>query len=107
MPLLQRIPKLRGFKNPFRIEYVPVNLDILEALGVDVVTPETLARAGVVRKGALVKVLGRGEIRRSVEVHAHASFTAPRRRPSRPPVVASSGCPFLTHRVDRLHEATP
>ena len=72
LPLLQRIPKLRGFKNPFRIEYVPVNLDVLEALGVDTVTPETLARAGVVRKGALVKVLGRGEIRRAVEVHAHA-----------------------------------
>ena len=33
LPLMQRIPKLRGFKNPFRVEYTPVNLDVLDALG--------------------------------------------------------------------------
>lgn len=72
LPLMQRIPKLRGFKNPFRIEYTPVNLDALAALGLDDVDPEGLVAAGVVRKGALVKVLGRGEISRPLRVRAHA-----------------------------------
>jgi large subunit ribosomal protein L15 len=72
LPLMQRIPKLRGFKNPFRIEYAPVNLDALAALGVDELGPEELVAAGLVRKGALVKVLGRGELSRAVRVRAHA-----------------------------------
>jgi large subunit ribosomal protein L15 len=72
LPLMQRIPKLRGFKNPFRIEYTPVNLDALAALGVDEVDPDRLVQAGLVRKGALVKVLGRGELSRAVRVRAHA-----------------------------------
>lgn len=72
LPLMQRIPKLRGFKNPFRIEYTPVNLDVLEALGDQSVTPQTLADAGVVRRGALVKILARGEVHRAFQVHAHA-----------------------------------
>ena len=41
LPLKQRIPKLKGFKNPFRVEYVVVNLDTLEAFEGTVVTPET------------------------------------------------------------------
>lgn len=72
LPLMQRLPKLRGFKNPFRIEYTPVNLDALAALGLDEVDPDRLAEAGLVRKGALVKVLGRGELSRAVRVRAHA-----------------------------------
>ena len=72
LPLMQRLPKLRGFTNPFRVEYTPVNLDALAALEVDEVTPESLVAAGVVRKGALVKVLGRGELSRAVSVSAHA-----------------------------------
>lgn len=72
LPLMQRIPKLRGFTNPFRIEYTPVNLDALAALGLDEVDPDRLAEAGMVRKGALVKVLGRGELSRAVQVRAHA-----------------------------------
>jgi large subunit ribosomal protein L15 len=72
LPLMQRLPKLRGFKNPFRIEYTPVNLDVLSSLDLSEVTPEALEAAGVVRKGALVKVLGRGELTRSVAVSAHA-----------------------------------
>src|SRR5580658_1248109 len=62
LPLMQRIPKLKGFKNPFRIEYSPVNLGDLERVAGTEVTPETLAAAGVVRKGALVKVLGNGTV---------------------------------------------
>ena len=72
LPLMQRLPKLRGFKNPFRIEYTPVNLDALAALGLDEVDPDRLAESGLVRKGALVKVLGRGELSRAVRVRAHA-----------------------------------
>jgi large subunit ribosomal protein L15 len=72
MPLKQRVPKLKGFNNPFRVEYSPVNLDQLAALGADSVGPETLVEAGLVRKGAFVKVLARGEVTRKVDVHAHA-----------------------------------
>jgi large subunit ribosomal protein L15 len=72
MPLQQRVPKLKGFRNPFRIEYQAVNLDVIEASGLDVVTPEALYAKGLVSKGALLKVLGRGELTRAVTVHAHA-----------------------------------
>src|ERR1700738_840252 len=56
LPLAQRIPKLKGFKNPFRVEYVVVNLDTLEAMEGDTVTPEVLRRSGLVHKHGLVKV---------------------------------------------------
>jgi len=72
LPLMQRIPKLRGFKNPFRIEYVPVNLDAIAALDAVELGPEELVAAGLARKGALVKVLGRGALTRAVRVRAHA-----------------------------------
>jgi large subunit ribosomal protein L15 len=72
LPLMQRIPKLRGFKNPFRVEYTPVNLDVLDALGTDEVNPEVLVAAGALRKGDMVKVLGRGELHRPLRVSAHA-----------------------------------
>src|SRR5580700_1680601 len=72
LPLMQRIPKLRGFKNPFRVEYTPVNLDALEALGAAEVTPDSLIAAGLLRKGAMVKVLGEGELTSAVAVKAHA-----------------------------------
>jgi large subunit ribosomal protein L15 len=72
LPLMQRIPKLRGFKNPFRIEYTPVNLDALSALDVDEVTLAALVEAGLARPKALVKVLGRGQVTRPLRVSAHA-----------------------------------
>ena len=72
LPLQQRIPKLKGFKNPFRVEYAVVNLDTLEAVGSDEVSPESLRAAGLVHKHGLVKVLGRGELTRAVRVRAHA-----------------------------------
>lgn len=72
LPLMQRVPKLRGFKNPFRVEYTPVNLDALARLGSDEVSPASLAAAGIVRKDALVKILGRGEVDRALRVSAHA-----------------------------------
>jgi large subunit ribosomal protein L15 len=72
MPLHMRIPKLKGFKNPFRVEYQAVNLDTLEDSGLDEVTPEALHARGLVGKKSLVKVLGRGEITRALTVKAHA-----------------------------------
>jgi large subunit ribosomal protein L15 len=72
LPLVQRIPKLKGFKNPFRVEYVVVNLEVLEAFDGTVVTPETLRERGLVHKHGLVKVLGRGTLGRAVQVSAHA-----------------------------------
>jgi len=72
MPLHMRVPKLKGFTNPFRVEYQAVNLDTLEACGLDEVTPEALHGKGLVSKAALVKVLGRGEVSRAVTVKAHA-----------------------------------
>ena len=72
LPLMQRIPKLKGFKNPFRVEYTPVNLAALEALGADEVTPASLVEAGLLRPKAFVKVLGQGTLSRPVRVSAHA-----------------------------------
>jgi large subunit ribosomal protein L15 len=72
LPLMQRIPKLKGFKNPFRIEYTPVNLAALEALGKEEVTPAVLVESGLARPKALVKVLGQGSLTRPVKVSAHA-----------------------------------
>ena len=60
---MQRIPKLRGFKNPFRVDYTPVNLDALAALEADEVTrPRPGGGRAWPGARALVKVLGRGEV---------------------------------------------
>ena len=72
MPLHMRLPKLRGFKNPFKVSYQVVNLDRLSALypqGGDV-TVDDLVRKGAVRSGHPVKVLGTGEISVKVNVTA-------------------------------------
>ena len=64
MPLHMRVPKLRGFTNPFRVEYQVVNLDRLAALYPDGgdVTVDDLVAKGAVRDGRPVKVLGTGDI---------------------------------------------
>jgi len=72
MPLQMRVPKLKGFNNPFRVEYQAINLDTIEASELTEVTPETLHAKGLTHKGALVKILGRGELTRAVTVKAHA-----------------------------------
>jgi large subunit ribosomal protein L15 len=71
MPLSRRVPKLKGFRNPFRVEYAVVNLDTLEQFEGDVVSPDTLRANGLVHKHGLVKVLGRGELTRALRVSAH------------------------------------
>ena len=76
MPLHMRVPKLKGFTNPFRVEYQAVNLDTLDSSGLDDADPASLHAKGLVGKGSLVKVLGRGEITRAVNVKAHAFSAA-------------------------------
>jgi large subunit ribosomal protein L15 len=74
MPLHMRLPKLRGFKNPFRVEYQVVNLDRLSELVPDGgdVTVDDLVSRGAVRGGHKVKVLGTGEAGGTFNVTAHA-----------------------------------
>ena len=74
MPFHMRVPKLKGFKNPFRTEYQVVNLDRLSALFPDggEVDPDVLASKGAVRRGQLVKILGSGDVAVALQVKAHA-----------------------------------
>ena len=75
MPLKQRVPKLKGFTNPFRVEYQAVNLDTLQELadgGEGVIDADVLIAHGKVRKGAFVKVLARGEVTAALDVRVHA-----------------------------------
>jgi large subunit ribosomal protein L15 len=75
MPIHMRLPKLKGFKNPFKVEYQVVNLDRLAELFPNggEVGPDQLVEAGAIRKGQPVKVLGNGDLGGvSVRVSAHA-----------------------------------
>ena len=78
MPLQRRVPKV-GFKNPNRVEYAGVNLDVLQELTekytLTTVNFATLIEHGLASKNDLVKILGRGELKAKLEVTAHA-FTA-------------------------------
>jgi len=75
MPLQRRVPKF-GFKNINRKEYKPINLEVLQRLcekyGWEVIAPENLIEAGLVKKNELVKILGKGTITAKIEVKAHA-----------------------------------
>ncbi|MFN2544232.1 MAG: 50S ribosomal protein L15 [Actinomycetota bacterium] len=80
MPLARRIPKLKGFTNPNRVEYAAINVarlaevfDASEAVG-----PEQMHAHGLVRKGLPVKVLAQGEIDKALTVRAHAFSEAAR-----------------------------
>ena len=78
LPLVMRLPKMRGFKNPERITYQAVNISTINALypkGGEV-TVEDLVKKGAARKGHPVKVLGNGEISVKVSVSAHAFSSA-------------------------------
>ena len=70
MPLQRRVPK-RGFKNPFRVEYEVVNVSQLEALTESEITPEVLQSYRLASKNKLVKILGDGDLKRKITVHAH------------------------------------
>jgi len=75
MPLQMRLPK-RGFNSPNRVEYVPLNLDRLQAIsekyGTTTIDLETLAKNRIIRKGDLVKVLGTGELTAALTISANA-----------------------------------
>jgi large subunit ribosomal protein L15 len=70
MPLHRRVPK-RGFTNIFKTEYTVVNLDRLASLGEKIVTQDVLVNAGIAGKNDLIKVLGDGELKGAITVHAH------------------------------------
>ncbi len=72
-PLHRRTPKAKGFRNPFRVSYHVVNLEVLEAFDAGAeVDPDALRARGLVAKQGLVKVLGRGEVTKALTVRAHA-----------------------------------
>jgi len=75
MPLQMRLPK-RGFNNPNRQAYVPLNLGRLQAIAdkynLDTIDQETLVANGIVRKGDKIKILGSGELTSKLAVSAHA-----------------------------------
>ena len=72
-PIHRRTPKSKGFKNPFRVEYVVLNLDHLDDFDAgSVVDPGVLRSHGLVAKRGLVKILGRGEVTKALTVRAHA-----------------------------------
>ena len=74
LPLIKRLPHMRGFTNIFRVEATPINLDILEGFrSGSNVTIERLVEAGVIRKNSpKVKILGDGELTKKLNVTAHA-----------------------------------
>src|SRR5579863_2678499 len=70
MPLHRRMPK-RGFTNIFRQEYNIVNLERLAGLGESTITPEILRKLGVISTKHPVKILGDGELKAALTIHAH------------------------------------
>ena len=76
MPLQRRLPKW-GFTSPFRKEYVPINVDDIDAFVSDeklesTISPDSLRDAGLVSKTAKIKLLGRGEIDQEINIEVHA-----------------------------------
>lgn len=74
LPLVRRLPHVRGFKNIYRIPFEVVNLDNLDLRfeANSLVTPELLREAGLIKDTQRVKVLGRGELKKALQVSAHA-----------------------------------
>jgi large subunit ribosomal protein L15 len=81
MPLQRRVPKLKGFRNPNRVEYAVVNVEALgKVFGSGEVDPTAMYERGLVRKGRPVKVLARGELDTALVVRAHAFSDAAREK---------------------------
>lgn len=78
MPLQRRVPKLKGFTNPGRVEYAVVNVGVLAQVFDGEVDPRSLLEHGLVRKGRPVKILARGELDKALTVRAHAFSGAAR-----------------------------
>lgn len=77
-PLMRRAPKAKGFRNPFRVEYVPVNLDVLANFDAGTeVDPAVLRAKGLIAKHGQIKVLSRGDLGgKALTVRAHAFSAA-------------------------------
>jgi large subunit ribosomal protein L15 len=72
MPLQRRVPK-RGFNNKFRTEFQIVNIGQIAKIGLDEITPQVLVEKGVIKNlSREIKILGNGDLTRSVKVHADA-----------------------------------
>lgn len=81
IPLVRALSRVRGFRNPFRIDFEPVNLDRLARAAVNgEVTPDTLKAAGVVKSNRPVKVLGGGDVPEKLKVTAHRFSASARAR---------------------------
>jgi large subunit ribosomal protein L15 len=81
MPLHMRLPKLRGFKNRLRVEFVALNVGQLKTYAVNgKVSPDTLATKGLIQPLSKVKLLANGEITTKLEVHAHRVSDAARKK---------------------------
>ncbi len=73
LPLVRRLPRLRGFTNIWRVEYTPINLQRLNSFGAgSEVTPESMMAAGILKSTREpVKILGNGELDRPLTIKAH------------------------------------
>lgn len=82
MPLHMRLPKLKGFKNRFRVEHQIVNVDRIAELFPQggTIGIEDLVGAGAVRDNQLVKVLGGGDLAVKLDIHAHACSASAREK---------------------------
>jgi large subunit ribosomal protein L15 len=78
MPFQRRVPKLKGFTNPNRVEYAVVNVETLGRYFDAEVDPASLYAHGLAHKGRPVKVLARGELDKALTVRAHAFSDAAR-----------------------------
>lgn len=82
LPLVKRLPKLRGFNNRFKVEYTAVNVDVLEEIfdANTVVSPDELAGVGLADKNDPIVVLARGEITKPMQLRVHRISTAAREK---------------------------
>ncbi len=98
MPLHMRLPKLRGFKNRHRVEFVALNVAQLKAYAVNgKVSPDTLAAKGLIEPNAQVKLLGNGDITTKLEVHAHRASATARQK-----IEAAGGTVVLIDAADAI-----
>ncbi len=84
MPLQRRLPKF-GFNNPFRTEYVPLNIFVIDAFIEkgkleSTITLEDLVEADLIRKGEKAKLLGEGELSQSIDIEVHAASKSARKK---------------------------
>ena len=102
MPMHRRLPK-RGFHNRFRVEYEVVNLDVLEQRfeSGSVVTPDALRAIGLITRFGRVKVLGRGDLSKTLSVKAHRFSATAREK-----ITGSGGqCELVENHVAKQKES--